>query len=179
MGADHETAYRQQARHHDCTGCPTAFGKAIEETPEIAQPLAMQFLVFLAQGTGGCLATDSAIGQQHRQQHQVGEDQYGYANAGGDRQVLDHRNVDQQQHGEAHGIGQQCGEASEEQAAKGVARSHQLVGAASDVLHDAVHLLGAMGHADGKHQERHQDRERIKRITQQCYQPKLPGHGNH
>ncbi|MCY1282274.1 hypothetical protein D9M70_311060 [compost metagenome] len=124
---------------------------------------------------GGALA-DAEVGEQHRQQHQVGEDQHRHTDAGGDRQVLDHRNVDQHQHGEAHGVGQQRGEAGQEQAAEGVTRRHQLVGAAPDVLHDAVHLLRAMADADGVDQERHQDRVRVQLVAEQRQQAEQPDH---
>ena len=44
-----------------------------------------------------------------------------------DRQFADHLDVDHQQHGEAHRVGQQRGQAGQEQAPEGVARRHQLV----------------------------------------------------
>ncbi|MNF75202.1 hypothetical protein D3C84_572600 [compost metagenome] len=176
LQADDEAEHRQQARHHHGRRGPTAFGEAIEEAPQRTQALATQLLALATQAARGGLAADAEVGQQHRQQHQVGEDQYRHADAGGDRQVLDHRDVDHHQHGESDGIGQQRGEPGEEQAAEGVARGDQLVGAAPDILHDAVHLLRAMGHADGEHQERHQDRERIEVVAQQRHQAQLPGH---
>ncbi len=116
------------------------------------------------------------IGQQHRQQQQIGEDQHRDTDTGGHCQVADHRNVDGHQHRKADGVGQQRGQAGQEQAAEGVARRHQPVRAAAHVLHDAVHLLRAMRHADGKYQERHQDRERIEREAQSGHQPQLPQH---
>ncbi|MCY1393796.1 hypothetical protein D9M71_87020 [compost metagenome] len=108
------------------------------------------------QGPFGRLTANADIGQRHRHQQQGGKNQYGHADAGGDGQVLNHRNIDQHQHGEAHRIGQQRGDTGDEQAAEGIACGNQLVGAARDVLHDAVHLLRRMGHADGKYQKRHQ-----------------------
>ncbi|MND79001.1 hypothetical protein D3C80_707260 [compost metagenome] len=47
---------------------------------------------------------------------------------------------------------------------------------AADVLHDAVHLLGAMAHANGEHQERYQHRIGVERVTQQWQQAELPDH---
>ena len=58
---------------------------------------------------------------------------------------LDHLDVDHHQDGEADGIGQQRGQPRQEQAAERVARGDQFVRAAPDVLHDAVHLLRAVG----------------------------------
>ncbi|MNO84767.1 hypothetical protein D3C76_761180 [compost metagenome] len=50
------------------------------------------------------------------------------------------------------------------------------MGATSDVLHDAVHLLRRVGHADGENQERHQHRVRIDGITQPGNNTQLPDH---
>ncbi|MNY15055.1 hypothetical protein D3C86_1482520 [compost metagenome] len=127
----------------------------------------------------GRLGTDADIGQRHRHQQQRGEDQHGDTDTGGDRQVLDHRNVDQHQHRKAHGIGQQRGQSGQEQPAKGIARGDQLVSAATDVLHDPVHFLRTVGHANGEHQKRHQNRKRIERVTEQSDQTQLPDHRNH
>ena len=128
------------------------------------------------QRTLGRLAPDTDVGQRHRHQQQRGEDQHRDADAGGDRQVLDHRNIDQHQHGKAHRVGQQRGDAGDEQAAEGVARGNQLVGATGDVLHDAVHLLRRVGHTDGEDQERHQHRVRIDGVTQPGDDAQLPDH---
>ncbi|MNE62235.1 hypothetical protein D3C80_1575050 [compost metagenome] len=46
--------------------------------------------------------------------------------------------------------------------------------ATTNILHDAVHFLGAMTHANGKHEKGHQDRIRVKLIPQQRQQSKLP-----
>ncbi|MCY1428149.1 hypothetical protein D9M71_440220 [compost metagenome] len=105
MGAHHETANRQQAGDGDRHGGPTAFGEAVEQVPEATQALAVQFLVFFAQAARGRLAAHTAIGQQHRQQHQVGEDQHRHTDTGGNGQILDDRDIDQHQHRKAHGIG--------------------------------------------------------------------------
>ncbi|MNP15794.1 hypothetical protein D3C76_1081650 [compost metagenome] len=51
--------------------------------------------------------------------------------------------------------------------------------AASDVLHDAVHLLRAMGYANGKHQERYQNRKRVQREAEQRHQSQLPDDCDH
>ena len=121
---------------------------------------------------------DAGVGEQHRQQQQVGEDQHGDADARGERQLADHRDVDDHQHAEAHGVGEQRGQPGEEQAAERVARGDQPVRAAADVLHDAVHLLRAVRHADREHEERHQDRERVELEAQQRDQPELPDDGD-
>ncbi|MNO73618.1 hypothetical protein D3C76_645900 [compost metagenome] len=84
--------------------------------------------------------------------------------------------LDQHQHGKTHGIAQQRRQPGEEQAAEGEARRHHPVHASADVLHDAVHFLRAMAHADGKHQERYQHRIRVQLVVQQGQQPELPDH---
>ncbi len=104
---------------------------------------------------------DAGIGQQHRQQDQVGEDQHRDAEAGGQRQILDNRDVDHHQHGEADGVGEQRSHAGEEQAAEGIAGGDQPMRAAPDVLHDAVHLLRPVRHADGEDEEGYEDGEGV------------------
>ncbi|MNS43489.1 hypothetical protein D3C72_758950 [compost metagenome] len=179
MRADHEATYRQQPGHHHRHCCPTTLGKAVKQAPHIAQPFPFQLLTFLTQAARRRLGTDTPIRQQHWQQHQVGKDQDRHTNARGDGQVLDHRNVDQHQHRKTHGIGQQCGQSGQEQTTEGVTRGDQLMGAASDVLHDPVHFLRTVGHADGEHQKRHQNRKRVECITEQGDQAQLPDHRNH
>ncbi len=84
--------------------------------------------------------------------------------------------VDRREHREADHVGHQRREARHEEAPERVARGHEALGAATDVLHDAVHLLGAMGDADGEHQERHEDRIRVEVEAQERHDPELPGH---
>jgi hypothetical protein len=113
------------------------------------------------------LALTPGVGKQHGEQQEVREDQHGDADARRQREVLDHRDVDRHQHSETDGIGEQRGQAGQEQPPERVARSHELLRAAADVLHDAVHLLGAVRHADREHEERHQNRERIELESEQ------------
>ncbi|MNO92124.1 hypothetical protein D3C76_836880 [compost metagenome] len=84
--------------------------------------------------------------------------------------------LDQHQHRKTHGITQQRREAGEEQPAESESRRHHPVHAPADVLHDAVHFLRAVAHADGKHQERHQHRVRVQLVVQQGQQTELPDH---
>ncbi|MCY1233687.1 hypothetical protein D9M72_462390 [compost metagenome] len=48
------------------------------------------------------------------------------------------------------------------------------MGPSADVLHDAVHLLRAMAHANGEHQKRHKYRVRIELQPKKPQQPKEP-----
>ncbi|MNV31675.1 hypothetical protein D3C71_1229920 [compost metagenome] len=50
------------------------------------------------------------------------------------------------------------------------------MGATGDVLHDPVHLLRGVGHADGEDQKRHQHRVRIDGVTQPGDDAQLPDH---
>ncbi|MCY1455433.1 hypothetical protein D9M71_725680 [compost metagenome] len=117
----------------------------------------------------GCGA-DSGVGEQDRNQDQLGEDQYRYADAGGEGKIADDRDVDDHQHGEAHHVGEQGGQTGHEQTTEGVARSDVLVGTPADVLHDAVHLLRAMGQTDGEYQEGHQDGIGVQFIAGQVHE---------
>ncbi|MNP47231.1 hypothetical protein D3C76_1412740 [compost metagenome] len=53
------------------------------------------------------------------------------------------------------------------------------MGATANVLKDAVHLLRAMGNADGKNQERHQDRVRVQLVAEDLHQAQQPHHARH
>ncbi|VVP60459.1 hypothetical protein PS900_06194 [Pseudomonas fluorescens] len=174
--ADHETADAHQHRHQNGAGGPLGGGEAIERIPQFAEAFVLLGAVVDLQCTLGGFRADTDVGQRHRHQQQRGEDQYRDTDAGGDRQVLDHRDVDQHQHGKAHGIGQQRGDAGNEQTAEGVARSDQLMGATGDVLHDAVHLLRGVGHTDGEDQKRHQHRVRIDGVAEPGDNAQLPDH---
>ncbi|PYX08987.1 MAG: hypothetical protein DMG85_09810, partial [Acidobacteria bacterium] len=81
-----------------------------------------------------------------------------------------------QQYRETDGVGQQRRQAGQEEPAEGEARCDVPIGAAADVLEDAVHLLCAMTHADGKHEEWDQHGVRIQGIAQQRQQTELPQH---
>ncbi|MNQ77084.1 hypothetical protein D3C85_919400 [compost metagenome] len=50
------------------------------------------------------------------------------------------------------------------------------MGATANVLHDAVHLLRAVRHADGEHQKRHENRIRIEDKAEQMDEAQLPDH---
>ncbi|MNF54315.1 hypothetical protein D3C84_357410 [compost metagenome] len=176
LQADHEAADAQQHGDQHRAGRPLGRGEAVEQVPQLAQAAMLGGVGVDDQRPLGGLGADADIGQRHRHHQQGGEDQHGDADAGGDRQLLDHRDIDQHQHGEAHRVGEQRGDPGDEQAAEGVARRHQLVGAAGDVLHDAVHLLRGMRHADGEDQEGHQDRVGIDGVAQPGDDAQLPDH---
>ncbi|MCY1430064.1 hypothetical protein D9M71_460020 [compost metagenome] len=100
---------------------------------------------------------DADIGHQHRQQEHLGEDGDEHADAGSDRQLLDHADVDHQQGDEADGIGQQRGGAGNEQGTEGALRGLQWSCSAAHLAHHQVDVLHRMADADGEDQEWHQD----------------------
>ena len=178
LQADDEAGDRQDQRHDDGAQRPAPLGKTLESAPQCGEAAAA-VIRFSAQATLGRGRADAGIGQQDRQQDQVGEDQHRDAEAGGQCQILDDRDVDHHQHGETDGIGEQRRHAGEEQAAEGVAGSDQPVRAAADVLHDAVHLLRPVRDADGKDQEGDEDRERVELEAEEGDQSELPDDGDH
>ncbi|MNQ54087.1 hypothetical protein D3C85_681470 [compost metagenome] len=102
--------------------------------------------------------THSSKRQQDRQQQQVGKNQHRHTNAGCQGQVLDHGYIDHHQHCEPDSICHQCCRTCEEQPSEGVARRDELMCTSPDVLHDAIHLLHAMGNPDGEDEERNEHR---------------------
>ncbi|MDT4861620.1 hypothetical protein FQZ97_962320 [compost metagenome] len=148
----------------------------IEETPEAFRRT--QRCLLLLQGTRRGARVHTGIGQQNRQQDQVGEDQDRDTDTGGDCQLPNGLDVHQHQHGKADGVADQRGEAGHEQTAEGVARSIDAIHATTDILHDPIHLLRPMAHADGEDQERNKNRVRIQTETNQWKQTQLPDHGN-
>ncbi|MNZ69621.1 hypothetical protein D3C78_879280 [compost metagenome] len=174
-------AHGESASGHQYCQCnaprrPAAPGEVVQQAPHrvLLRPARLRF--FGAQATARTSGADADIGKQHRQQDQVGEDQHRHAEAGDDGKVLDHLDTDDHQHRKTHCITQQRSEPGQEQPAEGEARRHQAVHAAADVLHDAVHLLCAMAHADGEHQKRHQHRVRVQFVSQHRQQAHLPDH---
>ena len=165
--------HRQQHRRRgDGDDRRLALRELRQEGPDALQLAGL----LLLQAALGRLGADAHVGQQHRQQHEVGEHQHRHADAGVGRQLLDDADVDQRQHGKTHRVAQQRRQAGHEQAPEGVPRRHQLVCAAAHVLQDAVHLLRAMAHADGKHQEGHEHGVRVERVAQEPQQAQLPHH---
>ncbi|MNV54536.1 hypothetical protein D3C71_1467330 [compost metagenome] len=173
MGADDKACHRQQRRTQQQHRRPATLGKALQQTPDTTR-----FTLLFAQATRRGLGTDAGVRQHHRQQDQVGKHQQGNADGRRDRQVLDHRNVNQHQHAKADGVGHQSRDPGQKQTPEGVAGCDQPMRAAGHVLHDPVHFLRAMGYANGKHQERYENRIRIELVTQTGDQPQLPQHGN-
>ena len=176
MGGHGEAGNREHGRHADRAERPPPGREQIEPHPELAGALAPGLVLLLLEAVRGGPGAHAGIGQQHRQQQKIGEDQHGDADARGQRQFLDHRDVDHHQHGEAHGVSEQRRDAGEEKPPERVARRHLLVRASTDVLHDAVHLLRAVGDTDREHEERHQDRERVELEAEQRDQAQLPHH---
>ncbi|MCY1451006.1 hypothetical protein D9M71_678500 [compost metagenome] len=122
LQADHEAGDPHQRRDQYRAGCPFAGGEAIEQVPQLAETTVRGGAAVDLQGTLGGLFAHADVRQRHGHQQQRGEDQHGHADAGGNGQVLDHRDIDQHQYGETDGVGQQRGDPGNEQAAEGIAR---------------------------------------------------------
>ena len=133
---------------------------------------------------------EAGVGQQYRQQHQVGEDDHRYADRCRDRQLLNDPDVDEQDGDEADAVRQQGNGSRHQQATeaapRGVLAAHarrrtQFIGAAFHATEQAlgepgVDHLHAMADADREDQERRQDVHRINAETQQLQDAKLPDH---
>ena len=169
-------AHRQAEDHHHCG--PLALGAAIQQCPESAEALIGGGVGVYLERSLGRLAAHPHIGEGYRHQQQRGEDEHRHPYAGGDGEILDDGDVDQHQHGEPHRIGQQRRDPGEEEAAEGIARRYLAVGAAGDVLHDAVHLLGRVGDPDGEDEEGHQHRVRVDGVAEPGDDAELPDHGD-
>ncbi|MNN50920.1 hypothetical protein D3C81_1655300 [compost metagenome] len=66
----------------------------------------------LLDGNARSLLADPDVGECYRNQQQLGENQHRHTNAGGQRQITDHGDVDDHQHGEANDVGQQGSQTS-------------------------------------------------------------------
>jgi hypothetical protein len=175
---DDEPAGRKNRGNGDRRDGVAPRREPLEHAPQCAEAPPAPLLGIRCQAARRGGGTDARVRQQHRQQEQVGDDQHADAEARGDREVADHRDVDDHQHREADRVGDQRGQAGEEQPAERVARGDQPVRAAADVLHDAVHLLRAVRHADREHEERHEDRVWVELEAQERDQAELPGDGD-
>ncbi|MND82399.1 hypothetical protein D3C80_742290 [compost metagenome] len=122
------------------------------------------------------LLADAHVGDGHRQQDQVGEDDHRHADGRADGQFADHADVDDQQGDEPHGVGEDGDHARQEQLAEGAPRRGQGVVGTTGLQGDAVDLLHAVGDADGEDQEGHQHRIGIETEAHAVHQAQLPDH---
>ncbi|MCY1281214.1 hypothetical protein D9M70_300210 [compost metagenome] len=122
------------------------------------------------------LLADTGERQQHRQEDQVGDHQHGEAQACRQGQLANDRDIDQYQHGETDAVGNQRDQPRQKQAAEGITSGHPGVGATGDILGNAIHLLAAMGHANGEDQKGDQDGKGIQHTAEGDHQPLLPEH---
>ncbi|MDT4878153.1 hypothetical protein FQZ97_1137300 [compost metagenome] len=84
----HHQRYGNHRRGH------RPFGEAIQAAPQTPEKTAVfcAGLIFGDGDTRGFL-TDAQVRQRHRNQQQLGENQHGDTNAGGQCQVANHRNI--------------------------------------------------------------------------------------
>ncbi|VVN11866.1 hypothetical protein PS645_03833 [Pseudomonas fluorescens] len=176
LQADHEPDRCHGEADDDAQAGPATLGEQIEKTPEAMTTLAGPFAVFALEAQLRRFRRNAHIGEQHRQQNQIGENQHRDADTGNHGQILNDLDLDQHQHGEPDGVAQQGGQPGQKQAPEGEARGYDPVHAPADVLHDAVHFLRAVAHANGEHQKRHQHRIRVQLVVKQRQQTQLPNH---
>ncbi|MNP11916.1 hypothetical protein D3C76_1041270 [compost metagenome] len=96
MQADCKSRHTEHGRHGYRQTGPFQFGETIEKRPERMAAM-LQVIQRQAFGLGLALRralADASVGQQDRQQYQVGQDQYHDTNGRGNRQVLDYRDID-------------------------------------------------------------------------------------
>ena len=168
---DVETTNGHQNRDHNSDRGRSAMGEHQQETP---QPVHVFLALDRNHRVLGALLAHTCVGQGHRNKNQVGKDQHGDTDTGGDCQVLDHLDLDNHQDSETHTIGQQSRYASQEETPEGITRSHIGNGSPPYILDHTIQLLGPVTHTDRKHQEWHEYREGIQLITQRCQDPQLP-----
>ncbi|MNO70605.1 hypothetical protein D3C76_614940 [compost metagenome] len=180
MHHHHAAQQCHHQRQNNDRGGHRALGKTVQATPDAPQnTLSGLPRLVLGDCDARGFGTHAQVRQRHRNQQQLGEDEYRHTDARGQGQIADHWDVDDDQHRKADDIGQQRGEPGQEQATERVTRRHVLVCTAADVLENAVHLLGAMGDANGEDQERHQNRVGVQIVTQQLHQPQQPDHASY
>src|SRR5690606_37289688 len=107
---------------------------------------------------------DTDVGHQRRQQHQVGQDDHTHTHGGGNAQLADHFDLDQQQRGETDPVGDQGHHAGNVQRAERTTGGS--IGAVGRDRFDGhgVDDLYAVGNTDGEDQEGNQDRIGIQSV---------------
>ena len=149
--------------------------QAIQRTPGASEPSLLARRV-LGEGAARRSLAHADVGQGHRDQHELGEDQHRDPDAGGQGQIANNRDIDDHQHGEADNVRQKRRQARHEEAPEGVARGNVFVRPTAHVLQDAVHLLGTVREPNRENQEWDQDRVGVQLVAQQVHQPQQPHH---
>ena len=126
------------------------------------------------------------IGQQHRQQHQIGQNDDGDPENRGDGHFLNNTNADQEHRQKPDHVTGQRDATRHQQASEGAPGGFHIVDAVGHggrrdhrstpgvgitaihtLSHPATDHLHAVAYTDGEHQERHQDTHGIKPVTHQ------------
>ena len=122
---------------------------------------------------------DADIGHDHRQQYQVGEDDGGYPDAGGDAQFPYHLDADYQQGYEAHRVTYQCCHPRHIEAPECQPGREEPVAGLTPVQGDGVDHLYPVTHPHRQNQEGNQDRIGVEPESQHLQQAQLPDNGDH
>ena len=145
---------------------------------KLAQPV-IHTAVFKLLHPANRLFADAQVGHHNRQKNEVGEDDDHDSNTGGNRQVLDHLDLDNHQCGKTDTIGNQCGQAGHIQRTERKTGRPFVVPALGLAMHDCIDHLHAVAHTDREHQERDQHGVRVKAVAQHLQQADLPDHRDH
>ena len=115
--------------------------------------------------------------RQHQgQQHQIGEHQHRDPRAGNNRQLPDHRNLDDAESEETHAVTQQRDEAGLGQAYEGQTGGIDARYLVVDEVAETIDDLHRVADAHGEHQERHEHRIGVQPHAHHLEQTHLPDH---
>ncbi len=116
-------------------------------------------------------------GRRHREHQQVGEDLVPHPDRGGDRKLAHHRDRDQHQGDERHYRRDQRQRPGDHQPREALPRRHLGALPEGEPPDDEVDLLDPVRHADGEHEERNEDRQRVQTVPHQVQRAELPDQG--
>ncbi len=117
-------------------------------------------------------------GNQHGQQHEIGQNHDGHADARRDRHFANHLHGNHQNGHEPDQISQQRDDGGHEQLPERAPCSLHAAEARQRRVTDGTDLLDTVAHADRKDEERHEQSQRIDAVAEQHQRPQLPHDGN-
>jgi hypothetical protein len=118
------------------------------------------------------------VGEQQREQEKIRDDDHTHAEAGGDRELVDGGDLDDQHREKTHGIGQQCDRTGHDEEREGAAGGGRAIVTVEDLVAKRADLLDAVADADGEDQKRDQDGEGIDSVAERGERTELPDHGH-
>ena len=119
---------------------------------------------------------EAYVGDQHRQQHQVGQNDDRDADARGNRHLANHRHRNHENGDETHQVREQRNDRRCQQLPERAARALHAAQARERGVAHGADLLHTVTDADREHQERHQQADGVDAVTQQHQRAQLPDH---